>query len=173
MPEQIPPRDALDDKVNRVFAGKVVRIQSGAAHSVEVPANGVVTLAGSSGSRDDFFLIHESLTAPQFVALCTIHEMGVCSITDIVKATAVDQATMRGVVERLKSKGWISQGADETDRRKVVLRLTESGQQLVQQMVPCAVTITEQTMGNLNPAERVALIYLLQKMNEQPERAPE
>ena len=115
----------------------------------------------------------ESLTAPQFVALCTIHEMGVCSITDIVKATAVDQATMRGVVERLKSKGWISQGADETDRRKVVLRLTESGQQLVQQMVPCAVTITEQTMGNLNPAERVALIYLLQKMNEQPERVPE
>ncbi|WP_221794238.1 MarR family winged helix-turn-helix transcriptional regulator [Oceanobacter mangrovi] len=110
----------------------------------------------------------DSLTAPQFVALCTIQEMGVCSITDIVKATAVDQATMRGVVERLKSKGWIHQESDSQDRRKVVIRLTESGEELVRRMVPCAVTITEKTMGNLNPAEQVALVYLLQKMNEQP-----
>jgi prolyl oligopeptidase len=46
-------------------AGKAVRIQNGEQQPVDVPANGVVTLAGSSSDRDDFFLIHESLTDPQ------------------------------------------------------------------------------------------------------------
>ena len=105
-----------------------------------------------------------NLTAPQFVALCTIQEMGSCSITDIVKATAVDQATMRGVVERLKSKEWINLSEDPNDRRKVVIQLSESGADLVARMVPCAKEVTEATLGNLNPAERVALIYLLKKM---------
>ncbi len=46
-------------------AGKALRYRAGAATTIDVPANGVVRLAGSSGDRDDFFLIHESLTSPQ------------------------------------------------------------------------------------------------------------
>ena len=107
-----------------------------------------------------------NLTAPQFVALCTIQEMKTCSITDIVKATAVDQATMRGVVERLKSKEWINLSEDPTDKRKVVIQLSESGEALVARMIPCAKQVTEATLGNLNPAERVALTFLLKKMSQ-------
>ncbi len=107
-----------------------------------------------------------NLTSPQFVALCTIQSMGSCSITDIVTATAVDQATMRGVVERLKSKGWIDLSADPNDKRKVMISLSESGAALLDKMIPCAVDITEATMGEINPAVRVALIYLLNKMND-------
>lgn len=107
-----------------------------------------------------------NLTAPQFIALCTIQNMKSCSITDIVAATAVDQATMRGVIERLKSKGWIHLSADPTDRRKVMISLSETGLELLEKMIPCAQDITEATMGELNPAERVALMFLLKKMSD-------
>ncbi|MCB9384496.1 MAG: S9 family peptidase [Bryobacterales bacterium] len=46
-------------------AGKALRIRDGKATQIKLPANGVLSLAGSSGDRDDFFLIHESLTTPQ------------------------------------------------------------------------------------------------------------
>ncbi|MDB4836978.1 MarR family winged helix-turn-helix transcriptional regulator [Marinomonas sp.] len=107
-----------------------------------------------------------NLTAPQFIALCTIQNMVSCSITDIVTATSVDQATMRGVIERLKSKGWIHLSEDLKDRRKVMISLSEAGSSLLDSMIPCAQDITEATLEGLNPAERVALIFLLKKMNE-------
>jgi len=107
-----------------------------------------------------------NLTAPQFIALCTVQSMVSCSITDIVAATAVDQATMRGVIDRLKSKGWIYLSADSKDRRKVMISLSEVGIELLEKMIPCAQNITEATMGGLNPAERVALMFLLKKMSD-------
>ena len=100
-----------------------------------------------------------NLTAPQFIALCTIQSMGSCSITDIVTATTVDQATMRGVIDRLKSKGWIHLAADSNDRRKVMISLTDEGLTILDKMIPCAQGITEETLRGLNPAERIALIF--------------
>ncbi|ETX12110.1 MarR family transcriptional regulator [Marinomonas ushuaiensis DSM 15871] len=107
-----------------------------------------------------------NLTAPQFIALCTIQSMVSCSITDIVSATTVDQATMRGVIDRLKSKGWVYLSADLKDRRKVMISLSDAGSKLLDAMIPCAKSITEATMSGLNPAERVALIFLLKKMTD-------
>ncbi|MBD5771948.1 winged helix-turn-helix transcriptional regulator [Marinomonas sp. SM2066] len=105
-----------------------------------------------------------NLTAPQFITLCTIQSMVSCSITDIVSATAVDQATMRGVIDRLKSKGWVYLSEDLKDRRKVMISLSVAGAELLKKMIPCAKDITEATMSDLNPAERLALIFLLKKM---------
>jgi len=39
-----------------------------------------------------------------------------------------------------------------------------AGLALVQSMVPFAFEITEKTFASFNPAERLALVYLLQKM---------
>jgi len=104
------------------------------------------------------------LTVAQFVALCAVRDQGSCSMSDIVKATVIDQATVRGVVERLRTRGLIDVQHDRNDRRKVLIFLTEAGRELVEQMVPFAKVITENTFGSLNPGERVALVYLLRKM---------
>jgi len=106
------------------------------------------------------------LTAAQFVTLCAIHDEGTCSLSDIVKITAIDQATIRGIVERLKLRELILLSHDTSDRRKVLVTLSESGEQLVQSTVPFAAEISEATYGGLNPAERFALAFLLRKMIE-------
>jgi DNA-binding MarR family transcriptional regulator len=108
------------------------------------------------------------LTAAQFVALCAIDERGGCSMSEIVKATAIDQATVRGIVDRLKARGLVAVTHDDTDRRKVVVRLTEPGSILLDRTIPYAQQITEMTLAGLNAAERVAIVYLLRKMSDGP-----
>ncbi|CAI0693479.1 Multiple antibiotic resistance protein marR [Serratia entomophila] len=108
------------------------------------------------------------LTAVQFITLCAVRDMGPSSLTELVQVTAVDQATIRGIVERLKARALITVTADPVDRRKVVVGLTDAGAVLLTETVPQAAKITELTFGTLNPAERIALIFLLNKMLEDP-----
>lgn len=104
------------------------------------------------------------LTAVQFITLCALRDHGPSAQNDLVRYTAVDQATIRGVVERLKSRDLVSLGPDPADRRKVIVMLTPTGQALINEVAANAMRISELTYGPLNPAERVALIYLLNKM---------
>ena len=108
------------------------------------------------------------LTAVQFITLCAVRDMGPSSLTELVQVTAVDQATIRGIVERLKARDLITVTPDPIDRRKVVVGLTDAGGALLAETVPQAAKITELTFGTLNPAERIALIFLLNKMLEEP-----
>ncbi|WP_035715234.1 MarR family winged helix-turn-helix transcriptional regulator [Azorhizobium doebereinerae] len=105
-----------------------------------------------------------NLTTVQFVTLCAIRDHGPSSQSELVRATAVDQGTIRGIMERLKGRGLISLSTDPQDRRKVIATLTEKGSRTLDEMVPCAQAITELTLQNLNAAERVALMFLLRKM---------
>ncbi|MEQ7922361.1 MarR family transcriptional regulator [Xanthomonas sp. WHRI 1810A] len=109
------------------------------------------------------------LTAVQFVTLCALRDHGPSSQTELVKATAVDQATIRGIVDRLKARDLISLEPDPQDKRKVICSLTDIGLQRVQETVPRAAHISELTMNKLNPAERVAVLFLLRKLIDDSE----
>lgn len=106
------------------------------------------------------------LTAAQFVTLCAVKETQGCSLNDIVKATAIDQATIRGVIERLKTRALIEVLPDPTDGRKLLVRTTAAGIALIERTVPFAKQVTERTYGTLNAGERVGLLFLLRKMME-------
>lgn len=105
-----------------------------------------------------------NLTAAQFVTLCAVKEQQSCSLTDIVKATAIDQATIRGVIERLQARSLVVVHADALDGRKRLVRTTAEGLALVDQSIPFAKQVSEQTLAEFNPAERVAIFYLLSAM---------
>ena len=53
----------------------------------------------------------------------------------------------------------------------VKMELTDEGRDLVRTMQPFARSITQSTYGKLNPAERLALDFLLRKMLESGEEA--
>ena len=104
------------------------------------------------------------LTAAQFATLCAINDHGNCSMSEIIKVTSIDQATIRGVIDRLRQRRLISVFPDPDDRRKANISLTKEGQALVDKAIPRAAEITQLTFRDLNDAERVAMIYLLRKM---------
>jgi len=113
--------------------------------------------------------IDPQLTSVQTAVLAVLHDMGPCSLTTLGREAAMDPATTRGVVDRLRERGLIVLLDDMTDRRKVIAQLVEPGRRLFENMIPALAKISEQTMVRLNPAERVALIFLLRKMAYGPD----
>ncbi len=107
----------------------------------------------------------EQLTAIQFVTLCALRDHGRCSQAELVEATAIDQATIRGIISRLKDRGLIQLSPGQRDKRKVIVDLTAAGRELLSRTIPNAQKISKLTMGELNPAEQIAIVYLLKKMN--------
>jgi MarR family transcriptional regulator, lower aerobic nicotinate degradation pathway regulator len=105
------------------------------------------------------------LTAVQFAVLSANRRLGPSSMSDLGKATAIDAATVRGIIERLKTRGLIELQTNEGDRRKMVVQLTEAGHALVAGITPTAARISELTLRDLNEVERVAVLYLLRKLS--------
>jgi len=118
-----------------------------------------------------------NLTSVQFVTLCALRDHGPSSQTELVKATAVDQGTIRGIIERLSARGLITTSGDEQDGRKIIMSLTPAAEHLLEEMIPAAHLISDLTMADLNPAERVALLYLLRRIltyhDDKSSNAPE
>lgn len=104
------------------------------------------------------------LTSVQFSTLCALRDRGPQSQGELVRATNVDQATIRGIISRLKARDLIALSVDPKDARKVINALTPAGASLLDSMVPRAQQISEITLKNLNAVERTALIYTLRSM---------
>jgi len=111
--------------------------------------------------------IDPQITSVQLYAMCAIAEEGPCSLTKLGRATAVDPATTRGVVERLRERGYVALSPDPNDKRRVQVSLTEEGAECVRRMVMPAQEVTRETLKGLNIAEQVALSYLLKKISDQ------
>ncbi|WP_281262253.1 MarR family winged helix-turn-helix transcriptional regulator [Acuticoccus kandeliae] len=105
------------------------------------------------------------ITSVQLCVLCALAEQGPASLTTLGRATAIDPATMRGVVERLRERGFVALSPDQADRRKVLVSLTEEGAGCVSRSVSNAGEITRLTLQGLSVAEQVALTYLLKKIS--------
>ncbi len=105
------------------------------------------------------------LTAAQFVVLCAVRDRGRCQVNEIVDATAIDEASVRGIVERLKWRQLVTATHEVGDARRMEVALTPAGASLVEQTVPIAEQITELTFGDLDPVERAKLVALLRKIS--------
>lgn len=106
------------------------------------------------------------VTSVQLAVLCALAESGPASPTTIGRLTAIDPATMRGIVHRLKERGLLAIQPDPSDGRKLILSLTAEGIAVLSAQLPSSFEITKRTLERLNPAEVAALIFLLKKISD-------
>ena len=104
------------------------------------------------------------LTPTQYAALVKIRDLGQISQNQLGRLTAMDPATIQGVVQRLAARGLVDRTPDAHDRRLMQLRLTAKGRALVQTAVALGVAITEATLAPLSEAERPVFLSLLRKL---------
>ncbi|QFU17725.1 MarR family winged helix-turn-helix transcriptional regulator [Microvirga thermotolerans] len=110
-------------------------------------------------------LIGEDLTPTQWAALAKLQEIGEpCSQNLLGRHTAMDVATIKGVVDRLTKRGLTRTMEDPTDRRRLLIALTEAGRETVQRAEPNARRISEETLAPLTPAEQDVFLELLRKL---------
>ena len=105
-----------------------------------------------------------NLTSPQWAALSKLAETGPCSQNQLGRLTAMDVATIKGVIDRLTARGLTETSPDPQDGRRLVVSLTRGGQQLVEKAAPNALAISRETLAPLDAKEREMLVALLSKL---------
>lgn len=105
------------------------------------------------------------LTPTQFAALAKLCELGQVSQNALGRATAMDAATIKGVVDRLRARGLVSACPDPDDMRRVHLAPTPEGQRLFDGLAGRATDITARTLAPLTEAEQRRFLVLLRKLS--------
>ncbi|WP_158669640.1 MarR family winged helix-turn-helix transcriptional regulator [Bradyrhizobium guangdongense] len=108
--------------------------------------------------------IGTNLTPTQWAALSKLAETGPCSQNQLGRLTAMDVATIKGVIDRLTARGLTETSQDPDDGRRLLVSLTRAGQQLAEKLAPNALAITRETLAPLEPKERELLMVLLNKL---------
>ena len=105
-----------------------------------------------------------NLTAPQFSALVKLLQEGPLSQNHLGRLIYLDVATIKGVVERLRTRGLVTSKDDPRDARRHVITLTPTGRRLVEAAIAQAVKITEKTLEPLSDKVRTMLLLVFKKL---------
>jgi DNA-binding MarR family transcriptional regulator len=106
----------------------------------------------------------DGLTPTQFSTLVRISEQGEVSQNRLGRLAAMDVATIKGVVDRLKAKGLVQTHADPVDKRRMVISLTGPGAALMGDLKAAGFEISRETLACLSATETATLLKLLKKL---------
>lgn len=107
----------------------------------------------------------EQLTPTQWAALSRVAVLQPISQNHLGRETAMDAATIKGVVDRLVKRGFFATSSDPGDNRRTLISLTAEGRDVVRKGVAAAKAITARTVEPLSTGERQLLIELLLKIS--------
>lgn len=106
------------------------------------------------------------ITPTQFSVLWKLHELGTISQNELGRQVAMDAATVKGVIDRLKKRDLVKTAPSITDLRRLDVSLTDAGSALIAELTPKALDISRITTRRLNKREETQLLSLLDKLIE-------
>lgn len=106
----------------------------------------------------------DRLTTTQWAALSKLRDIQPTSQNQLGRETAMDVATIKGVVDRLVARDLVKSAPDPNDGRRLILSLTAEGDAALARNLPIAHAVTEETLSPLTSGERMILIELLTKI---------
>jgi DNA-binding MarR family transcriptional regulator len=81
------------------------------------------------------------------------------------RLAAMDGATIKGVVDRLKQKKLLLTRSDPSDKRLSIISLTQDGVELMTLLEQKGLAITRETLLPLKPTEQKRFLELLLKLS--------
>ena len=104
------------------------------------------------------------LTPTRFAAMAKLWELGPLSQNELGRLTAMDIATIKGVVDRLRVRNLVESERDPNDARRQLIKLTSKGEEVIKKAIPDALEVTRLTVDALTQAETKQLLKLLLKL---------
>ncbi len=106
------------------------------------------------------------LSIPEWRVIAVLAKRPGLSATEVAQRTAMDKVAVSRAVSSLLDDGRIQRDTDGDDRRKSVLRLSEAGRAVYDDVAPKALAYEQKLLGTLKPEERQALDRLLARMEQ-------
>lgn len=122
-------------------------------------------------------LAPEELSVDQWRVLDYLAFGGPCPMSGLASATTINGATLTRLVDHLVSRALVYRDADSTDRRRVLVHLSERGRRKVRELRPKVLKAEADATAKLSSDERRQLNSLLRRMAPQHssmiERSPD
>ncbi|MFV2034541.1 MAG: MarR family winged helix-turn-helix transcriptional regulator [Halocynthiibacter sp.] len=96
--------------------------------------------------------------------LIRIAEVGQCSQKRLGRLTAMDVATIKGVVDRLHKKDLVALAPDTLDKRRMLISLTDGSRAMIDTLHALGRAVSAQTLAPLSASESSTLLRLLRKL---------
>lgn len=125
----------------------------------------MIRVAGQRHSSIFQSLAPLGLTPTQFSVLIKVLEMGNCSQNELGRKTAMDVATIKGVVDRLRARDLVRVRPDPDDKRRSLVEPTEETTAIASKLREVGHQITDATLAPLCEDERKTFLALLAKIS--------
>lgn len=109
-------------------------------------------------------LARHGLTFAKWVAMISLRRFGDLSMTRLAKLAATDRTTLTRSVDSLITDGLVAREASASDRRIVVVCLTDTGRTLLEKIRGEIRPLNRDICSNLTTEEQAAMTLYLQKM---------
>lgn len=123
--------------------------------------------ANQAGSR--FWLKKLSdlhLTAVQGMVIRFLYDNDRLTSSELGKKTALDSATLTGVLDRLEAGGFIERRQNPEDRRSIRIHLTQKGRTTGEKVAQLMDEANTEFLHGFNASEEVALRSLLNRIRQ-------
>ena len=111
------------------------------------------------------------LTIPEWRVMAVLGRFSGLSANQVAQRTAMDKVAVSRAVARLLDSGRIQRDFDDDDRRRSVLKLSEAGYAVYDQIVPLALGFEQHLLAGMSDEERTLLFRLLDRLDELELRA--
>ena len=104
--------------------------------------------------------VHGEAFALQYIAL---HD-DVAVPSDIENAMSVSSARIATILGRLEKRGWITRRIDPQDRRRVILKLTESGEERAKKSEQELLALVQRILEHLGEEDAKNYVRIMSKL---------
>lgn len=112
-----------------------------------------------------------SVTSAQGMVLNFLHDGDKTTSKDLGERTMLDSATLTGILDRLEKAGLVKRLQHPTDRRAIIVGLTDEGRAIANDTYPEIERANEVFMNCLSPEEQTSLKAMLTKIREHSDNA--
>ena len=110
------------------------------------------------------------LTIPGWRIVATLGQYGVRTARDIAAHAVMHKSRVSRAVSQLEARGLVVRRPNRDDRREELLKLTASGREIYEAVVPEALAFERRMLSVLTPAEQAILVALVEKLDRQARR---
>ncbi len=104
------------------------------------------------------------LTGPQLVILQEISRLGTVSVGKVAKNVSLSQGTVTGILERMEKQGVVTRQRSSQDKRRVMVRITESGNKILSNAPPVMRENFLKKFNQLESWEKTMILSALQRL---------